>query len=138
MPSWDELVEGAEAPAFTGRPLTRTDFVRYQGASGDLNPIHHDDRFAQAAGFPSVFAVGMLGAGIAAMRLTQWLGEENVRRFKVQFREQAWPDDLLTYRARVTGRREVDDERLVDLEFSVERQDGSIHLTGAATFAVPT
>ena len=45
-------------------PLTRTDFVRYQGASGDFNPIHHDDEFAQSAGYPTVFSVGMLQAGI--------------------------------------------------------------------------
>ena len=47
-------------------PLTLTDFVRYQGASGDFNPIHHDDEFAQSAGYPSAFSVGMLQAGILA------------------------------------------------------------------------
>ena len=26
-------------------PITRTDIVRYQGASGDMNPIHHDEMF---------------------------------------------------------------------------------------------
>ena len=37
-------------------PITRTDIVRYAGASGDLNPIHHDEGFATSAGFPSVLA----------------------------------------------------------------------------------
>ena len=27
-------------------PLTRTMFVRYAGASGDFNPMHHDDTIA--------------------------------------------------------------------------------------------
>ena len=45
---WDSLQEGtAAAPKKVG-PLTRTDFVRYQGASGDFNPIHHDDEFAKS------------------------------------------------------------------------------------------
>ena len=38
--TWDQLQEGAKAPRQEYGPLTRTDFVRYQGASGDFNPIH--------------------------------------------------------------------------------------------------
>ena len=48
---------------FTDAPLTITDFVRYQGASGDFNAIHHDTAFAQASGYPGPFAVGMLTGG---------------------------------------------------------------------------
>jgi 3-deoxy-manno-octulosonate cytidylyltransferase (CMP-KDO synthetase) len=38
-------------------PITRTDIVKYQGASGDFNPIHHDLEFAKSAGFDDVFVV---------------------------------------------------------------------------------
>jgi hypothetical protein len=58
------LQVGDALPELIDEPLTRTDFVRYQGASGDMNPIHHDEGYARRAGFPTVFAVGMLGAGI--------------------------------------------------------------------------
>ncbi len=135
--TWEELQIGAAAAPFTDTPLTRTDFVRYQGASGDMNPIHHDEQFARAAGFPTVFAVGMLQAGILATYATDWLGAANVRRFKVQFREQAWPDDVLTYAGTVVGRREEGDRRLVDVELTATRQTGGIHLKGVATFVVP-
>ena len=43
-------VAAPPAPLVVG-PLTRTDFVRYQGASGDMNPLHHDEIFARAAGY---------------------------------------------------------------------------------------
>ena len=135
--TWDELEVGSEAPPFVDAPLTRTDIVRYQGASGDMNPIHHDDGFAQAAGFPGVFAVGMRQAGVLASHVTGWLGAANVRRFRVQFRELAWPGDVLTYTARVAARREEGDERLVDLELGAVRQTGGVHLRGWATFVVP-
>jgi acyl dehydratase len=133
---WTALSVGTEHHPFTDHPLTRTDFVRYQGASGDMNPIHHDDQFAQAAGFPSVFAVGMLAAGKLGTYATDWMGPANIRRFKVQFREQAWPGDVLTYRGTVVGKREEAGERLVDLELSATRQTGVTHLKGWATFAV--
>ena len=138
MPTeWDEIEVGAKAPAFVDEPLTITDFVRYQGASGDMNPIHHDTAFAQKAGYPEPFAVGMLQAGVMATYATDWLGAENVRRFSVRFREQAWPRDVITYTGRVANKREVDGERLVDVELTATRQTGGTHLQGWATFVVP-
>ena len=68
-----------------------------------MNPIHHDTEFAKGAGFPGPFAVGMLQAGVLATYVTDWLGAASVRRFKVQFREQAWPGDVLTYAGTVVA-----------------------------------
>jgi hypothetical protein len=79
----------------------------------------------------------MLQAGILATYATDWLGPECVRRFKVQFREQAWPGDVLTYTGRVVGKREEDGVRLVDVELACTRQTGGVHLKGWATFALP-
>lgn len=127
---------GATLEPLVDAPLSITDFVRYQGASGDMNPIHHDAGFAAAAGYPSPFAVGMLQAGILSTYATDRFGAERLRRFSVQFREQAWPGDVLTYSGRVVGIREDRGESLVDLELSCVRQTGGTHLTGSATFAL--
>ena len=123
------LQVGDTLPELVDEPLTRTDFVRYQGASGDMNPIHHDEGYARSAGFPTVFAVGMLGAGILGTYVAELFGPENVRKFKVQFREQAWPDDVLTYIGTVVARRENE----LDLELAATRQTGGVHLRGWAT-----
>lgn len=136
-PEWADLTVGAGPEPFVDSPLNRTDFVRYQGASGDLNPIHHDEEFARSAGFPTVFAVGMLQAGILGTYVTDWLGAANLRRFSVQFREQAWPGDVLTYSATVSALREKAGRHVVDLDLLVTRQTGGVHLRGEATFALP-
>ena len=135
--TWDDLVEGTEADPRDYGPLSRTDFVRYQGASGDFNPIHHDEEYAKGAGFPTVFSVGMLQAGILGAFATDWLGATNVRRFGFQFREQVWPGDTLTCTGEVTKRYEEDGERKVDLELLCTRQDGGTAIKGWATFVVP-
>ncbi|MFV0523475.1 MAG: MaoC/PaaZ C-terminal domain-containing protein [Acidimicrobiales bacterium] len=115
-------------------PLTRTDFVKYQGASGDFHPLHHDDTFAHAAGFPSVFSVGMLQAGLLATYATDWLGAENIRRYTLRFEEQCWPDDLLTCTGTVTG---VDPGRgLVTVELRCTRQTGGVAISATADFAM--
>ena len=136
--NWDDLNVGdAPSPKEVG-PLTRTDFVKYQGASGDFNPIHHDEEFAKSAGYPGVFSVGMLQAGILATYCTDWLGAEHVRRFAVQFREQVWPGDHLVCSATVAAKHDGGEERTVDLDVVVTRvESGGTAIKGAATFVVP-
>ena len=79
-------------------PVTRTDFVRYAGASGDFNPLHHDAEFARAAGLPDVMAQGMYSAGLLASVLETWFGAGSLLRYSVRFRQPVWPDDRLTAR----------------------------------------
>ncbi len=129
-------VPDAPAPWVVG-PVTRTDFVRYQGASGDMNPIHHDEEFARAAGFPTPFSVGMWQAGLLGTFATNWLGPENVRSFRIRFREQVWPGDVLTCSGRVVREYSEDGERKVDVELTCDRQNGNPAVTAWSTFVLP-
>jgi acyl dehydratase len=130
-------VPAAPQPWVIG-PVTRTDFVRYQGASGDMNPIHHDEEFATAAGFPTPFAVGMWPASLLGSYATSWLGGENVRSFRIRFREQVWPGDVLTCSGEVVKEYTGEDgEARVDLELTCTRKDGGTAVTVWSTFVVP-
>lgn len=133
------LVEvGAQAPSREFGPMTTQMFVRYSGASGDLNPMHYDHAFAVRAGYPSVFSQGMHQAALLATFATDWLGAENVRRFLVRFRDQVWPGDVLTCTGTVVG---VDEAaagaRLVRVELTCARQTGAVAISGEADFLVP-
>ena len=56
--------------------LTRTQLVQYAGASGDYNPVHTDEVFTtKVAGYPSVFAHGMLSMGLTGKMLTNYVGD---------------------------------------------------------------
>lgn len=115
-------------------PITRTDIVRYAGASGDFNPIHHDETFATGAGFPTVFSIGMFQAALLATFATDWLGTENVRRFGVRFKEQVWPGDELTCTGIVTKVEPTDESELVEVELNCTRQTGGVAIVGTASF----
>lgn len=76
-------------------PVTRTDLVRYAGASGDFNPLHHDPDFARAAGLPEVMAHGMYSAGLVASQVERWFGVGAMTRYSVRFRAPVWVGDRL-------------------------------------------
>lgn len=124
--------ERREARSFG--PISRTDFVRYQGASGDFNAIHHDETFAKSAGFPTVFSVGMFQAGLLATYATDWLGVETVRRYTVRFKEQCWPDDVLTCDGEVRAVESNEDGQRVTVELTCTRQTGGVAIEATAEF----
>ena len=112
--SYDDVKVGDEAPVIS-HTLTRTDLVKYAGASGDFNPMHHDEVAAQAAGQPSVFGHGMFSMGLLGTALTDYVGVGNVTRYQVRFARQTWPDEVLSSKIVVTAKREEDGKKLVDL-----------------------
>jgi peroxisomal enoyl-CoA hydratase 2 len=131
---FDEVAVGDQAPPLVVENLTRTNFVRYAGASGDFNPMHHDDTVATSVGNPSVFGHGMLTAGLMARQLKDWFGPEALRKFQVRFSKQVWPGDSITFNAKVTNKDDA--EHLVEVECTATNQDGVEVLTGSATAAV--
>jgi 3-hydroxybutyryl-CoA dehydratase len=132
-----ELRVGDSGPAFTVGPLTRTDFVRYAGASGDFNPIHHDDEFARSAGLPSVMAHGMLSAGLLASFVTQWFGPDCMRRYKVRFCGRVWPGDHLHAAGRIIRLFDTRTGPAAELELSLKRADGTVVVIGTAEVIAP-
>ena len=133
----DRFAEGAAIPPFVVENLTRTDLVRYAGASGDFNPIHHDETFARAAGNPTVFGHGMLTAGLVAKCITDFVGAGNLRRYKVRFATRVWPGDTITCSGRVTRRYEEVGEARIDGEVTATTQRGETAVTGTFSAAVP-
>ena len=135
-PRFADLKVGDTSAPLVVENLTRTNFVRYAGASGDFNPMHHDDTIATSVGNPSVFGHGMLTAGLMGRVLTDWFGSTGLRKYGVRFSKQVWPGDTLTCVATVSGLREEDGVGLVDLECLVTNQRGDVCLNGTAVAAV--
>jgi acyl dehydratase len=134
---FEDVSEGDEAPVVT-HELTRTDLVRYAGASGDFNPMHHDEVKAQAAGLPSVFGHGMFSAGFLARAVTDYVGVGNLTKYKVRFAKQTWPGETFETKIAVTAKRKENGSNLVDLECTLVNQDGEVKVSGEATAALPS
>jgi len=114
--------------------LTRTQIIQYAGASGDYNPLHTDEIFTtKVAGYPTVFAHGMLSMGMTGKMLTNLVGDGRLTKYGVRFVSQVWPGDSLTARATVEAIREEDGGTLVDLAVATVNQDGAEVVKGSAT-----
>jgi len=114
----DELAVGRTFETVVVEDLKRTQVVQYAGASGDYNPLHTDEIYAtKIAGYPSVFAHGMLTMGLTGQAIAGLVGAENLLKFGVRFTAQVWPGDTLTVRSSVL--RIFEDEGTPVAELSV-------------------
>ena len=109
--------------------LKRTQVVMYAGASGDYNPVHTDELFTtQVAGYPGVFAPGMLPMGMTGRMLTNYVGDGRLTEFGVRFTNQVFPGDTLDSTATVTAIS----EGLVEIAVSTVNQEGNEVAKGSA------
>ena len=132
-----ELKEGDTHEEVVVHDLKRTQLVQYAGASGDYNPVHTDEVFAtKVAGYPTVFAHGMLSMGLTGVMLTNYVGDGRLTRYGVRFVSQVWPGDTLTARTTVEAVREENGQKLVDLAISTVNQEGKEVIRGQATARV--
>lgn len=116
------------------RNLSRTQIVQYAGASGDYNPVHTDQLYTEEiAGYPSVFAHGMLSMGMTGKMLTNFVGNGRLKAFGVRFTSQVFPGATLTATATVSAIREDNGERIVDLEVSTVDGEGVEVVKGTAS-----
>ena len=114
--------------------LKRTQIVQYAGASGDYNPLHTDEVFAtKVAGYPTVFAHGMLTMGMTGTLLTDTVGDGRLTKFGGRFTSQVWPGDTLKAVATVEDVREEGGQHLVDLSVVTTNQDGAQVFAGTAS-----
>lgn len=114
--------------------LSRTQIVQYAGASGDYNPLHSDEIFTtQIAGYPSVFAHGMLSMGMTGKMLTNYVGDGRLKSYGVRFTAQVFPGATLTAKATITDIREEDGEKIADISVSTTDEAGTEVIKGQAS-----
>lgn len=128
-----EVSVGDHREAVLVDDLTRTQVVQYAGASGDFNPLHTDEVFArEVAGYPGVFAHGMLTMGITGRILTDWVGDGRLTQYGVRFVKQVWPGDTLTARAEITAVKADETPPVAEFSVVTTNQDGAQVLVGTA------
>jgi acyl dehydratase len=146
---FEDINIGDAMPTFTSPPITRTHLVRYAGASGDFNPLHHDNTFVAMFGMQRVIAHGMLIMGITSNAITEWIDNKYLKNFKVRFSGMTEPADLTDFentkaRATITITGNVvkkfaeGGENRIQCELQAADALGNVKLTGSFIAALPS
>jgi hypothetical protein len=145
---YNDIEIGDEMPAYTSAPITRTHLVRYAGASGDFNPLHHDQTFVKMIGMKNVIAHGMLIMGIVGEAITSWIENKYLRKFNARFMSMTEPVDwdnventkdraTIIVSGKVVKKFEENGENKFECEIIAEDALGSKKLSGFFIAALP-
>ena len=129
------ITVGDAAPARTFGPITVTDIVRYAGASGDFNPLHHDDEAAKGAGFAGVFSIGMFQAALLATFAA--MAGASKCAVTTRFKEQVWPGDELVCTGEVIAVEPDGGGSAVTVALAWTRRAPVFAIDGSAEFWLP-
>lgn len=137
----NDLKIGSEMPEYISAPITRTHLVRYAGASGDFNPLHHDQTFVKVIGMKNVIAHGMLIMGIVGEAITSWIDIKYLRKFSVRFLSMTEPVDwddtektksraTIIVKGKIVNTYEEKGEKIFECEIIAQDTLGSKKLSG--------
>lgn len=133
IPSLANLQSGAELPPYTKEPVTKVQLVKYAGASGDFNPLHTDDAFAQSIGMKGVIAHGMLVMGFLGEYVMQLAGDRAfVKNFSMRFGAMTVPEDTIICGGKVKSNTAEGDRVELVIELTATNQRGKVVGSGEA------
>jgi acyl dehydratase len=136
MPNPHDIQVGDELPVFQ-RATGFHHWNRYAAVNDEFVPIHMDDDAGQAAGYPSAFGMGNLQWSYLHNVLRQWLGDDGrILNVSCQFRAANTKGQVVTAHGVVTGVRDEDGQRIVELDVWTEEQNGTKLAPGQATVAL--
>ena len=146
--NYNDIEIGNEMPVYTSAPITRTHLVRYAGASGDFNPLHHDQTFIKMIGMKNVIAHGMLIMGIVGEAITSWIENKYLRKFNARFLSMTEPvdwDDVentkdratIIVRGKIVKKFEENGEKRFQCEIIAQDALGSRKLSGFFIATLP-
>jgi acyl dehydratase len=122
---FEDLKVGQEIPVLS-KVVRREDVKAYADASGDQNPLHQDDSFARAVGFPGIIAHGMFTMAHLTSTLVRWLGDPAaLASVNVQFRAVVFMDETIEAGGTVAQLDPESRTASLDVWVRVER-DGSM------------
>ncbi|MGQ9369431.1 bifunctional enoyl-CoA hydratase/phosphate acetyltransferase [Azospirillum sp. ST 5-10] len=133
--TYDELHLGRSASL--EHTVTRRDIVLFAAVSGDVNPAHLDQEYADASMFHGVIAHGMLSAGfISAVLGTTLPGPGTIYLSQdLRFCRPVKPGDRITVTVTVVAKD--DEKKRVTLDCRCVNQGGKDVVTGTALVIAP-
>lgn len=100
---------------------------------------HTNDKIAREVGMPGAYDNGWNRVGWMGQVITDWMGDHgHLKVIDVRAVAPNIMGDTLWCRGRVSGKRVVDGENIVDVELNADNQDGNLSCKGVAEVVLPS
>ena len=134
---YEDVVVGSEIAPLVKQPITRQ-LVMWAGASGDYNPIHYDQDFAQSRGLPKVIVQGQLVGSFLGQLITDWAGEHGMlRNLGCSYKGMNYPGETIICKGKVIRKYAEGGEHYVECSLWAENAKGEKTVTGMAVVVMP-
>lgn len=146
---WEDIEVGTEIGPLPKVATTRM-LVQWAGASGDFVPLHYDDAFARAQGFPGVIVHGALKRQWLVQLVSSWLGDSGtLKKFSCQYRTVDFPRPMKTLtepgdgdswlcKGKVTKKYMQESVHFAECDVWVENGNSEITVQGKASVILPS
>jgi len=135
---FEDVSEGQEILPIKITP-DKQQLVKFAAGSGDFNPLHFDEKFAQGMGLPETIVHGRFKYALVGRVLSEWAGSKGrVRRFGVNYRGMDQPNKQITARGVVTAKKQENGQNIVELDVWAEDAEGKKTTPGTATVVLPS
>jgi len=146
---WEDIEAGDEITPLPKIATSQT-LVKWAGASGDFNPLHYEDSFAEASGVGKPIVPGALKRQWLIQLMTDWIGEQGtLKKFSCQYRAFDYPRIMKTMnepqegetwqcKGKITKKHAQDGEHCVDCSIWVENSQGEVTTSAKATVVLPS
>ncbi len=124
--------KGDALPELVKDPVSRTQLVKYAGASGDYNSIHYDDEAARAGGLEGVIAHGMLSMGFLGQFVETTFGAGSYKRLEVRFQGMVKLGEVITCRGVITDITQEMDRQYAACDIEAVDSEGRVVTQGRA------
>jgi len=130
--TWPRGMPSIGQTARRSREVTARDIELFTEISGDRNPLHYDEKIAQATRFGGIVVQGGVTSAILNAVVAEDLPGPGTVFLEVRwnFKAPVRPGDTITGEVEVTGVRA--DKPITELNTRVVRGDGTVVLEGTA------
>lgn len=136
---FDDVAPGATIPDLVKGPLSAPILMRWSAAIENWHRIHYDKEFAVSHDkLPDIAINGTLKQQLIVQSLRRWVGPAGwLWKVTFQFRALNVVGETLRIWARISGKRELPEFGLVDLELGILNDAGKESTPGTAVVALP-
>jgi acyl dehydratase len=135
---YEDIAAGSEIPPLVKHPTTRQ-LVMWAGASGDYNPIHYDQDFAQSRGLPGIIVHGQLVFSFLGQLMTDWIGEQgSLRKLTCSYKGMNFPGETVSAKGKIIKKYVEDGEHRVECNIWAENPKGEKTASGMSIAIMPS